>query len=403
VRPSSTGRRCALTLLALAALLLSATSASAQIAPERTLDELKAETLARVERGAYPAAGLKLEDAREALGHVASLDPDQWAAAWSAIGDRYRAQAQQTQAESARDLYLQAYRYYSLARFPTPNSPGKRAAYQQAIAAYLDSAQFEQPTLEVVHIPFEGKQIIGYLRLPAQPRPAPVMLMWGGIDFLKEQAADNLLPLVRQGIAAFTLDMPGTGQAPIKADVNSERMYSRVLDYLQQRPELDAKRIMIWGASWGGYWATKLAVVEKDRLLGAIDQGGPIDGYFQPQWQLKALGTREYLMGLFDARAAIYANVHTLDEFLAACSRMSLLQLGIIDRPSAPMLLFDGALDSQVPISDLSILLLHGSIKEAWVNPQAGHVAAAKDWPSSRMTTDIVMPWVKKLLDSSNP
>jgi esterase FrsA len=380
--------------------LVCATSsfALAQIAPERTLEELKAETLLRVERNGYPAIGLKVEDAREALAKINSLDRDEWAAAWSSIGDRYRGEAQKTDGDAARKLYYQAFQYYSFARFPTPNSAGKKAAYEKAVAAYLDYAKFDLPKLEVVRIPFEGKQIVGYLRVPDGKGPAPVMVMWGGLDFLKEQSADNLLPLVKKGIASFSIDMPGTGEAPIKVSATAERMFSAVLDYLQTRPEIDAKKIMIWGASWGGYWATKVATTEKDRVIGSIDQGGPVDAYFTPEWQMKALGTREYLMDLLAARSAIYENVNTLDQFLTIGPHMSLVALDIIDKPSAPMLLINGARDSQVPISDLTLLLLHGSIKEAWVNPAGGHVAFAKDWSQGRITQEIVWPWVQKIL-----
>lgn len=369
-----------------------------RLAPERTLEELKTETLTRVQNGAYPTVGFKLEDAERALANIHSLDRDEWAAAWSAVGDRYRDEAAKAGGANARALLYHAFQYYSFARFPTPNSAGKKAAYEKAVAAYLDYARFDQPQLEVVRIPFEGKEIVGYLRLPDGNRPAPVMIMWGGLDFLKEQAADNLLPLVKQGIAAFTIDMPGTGQAPVKVSQTADRMYSKVIDYLQTRPEIDGRKIMIWGVSWGGYWATKVAIVEKDRLIGAINQGGPVDAYFEAAWQMKALGTREYLMDLFGARTAIYDNINTLDEFLEIGPKMSLVTLGLLDRPSAPMLLFNGARDTQVPISDLTILLLHGSTKEAWVNPDAGHCAFARDWSMSRMTQEVVWPWIQRIL-----
>jgi esterase FrsA len=397
-KPVHRGNHRLAALAAFALFCATSSAAFAQIAPDRTLEELKAETLLRVERNSYPAIGLKVEDAREALAKISSLDRDQWAAAWSSIGDRYRDEARKADGDAARKLYYQAFQYYSFARFPTPNSAGKKAAYEKAVATYLDYAKFDQPKLEVVRIPFEGKQIVGYLRVPDGKKPAPVMIMWGGLDFLKEQSADNLLPLVRKGIAAFSIDMPGTGEAPIKVSATAERMFSAVLDYLQTRPEIDAKKIMIWGASWGGYWATKVATTEKDRVIGSVDQGGPVDAYFTREWQMKALGTREYLMDLLAARSAIYENVNTLDQFLAIGPHMSLVALDIIDKPSAPMLLINGARDSQVPISDLTLLLLHGSIKEAWVNPAGGHVAFAKDWPQTRITQEIVWPWMQQIL-----
>ena len=37
------------------------------------------------------------------------------------------------------------------------------------------------------------------------------------------------------------------------------------------------------------------------RLVAVVDWAGPVHGYFQRDWQLKALGTREYLFDLFPA------------------------------------------------------------------------------------------------------
>jgi hypothetical protein len=41
--------------------------------------------------------------------------------------------------------------------------------------------------------------------------------------------------------------------------------------------------------------------------------------------------------------------------------------LGLLDQPSAPMLLVNGLKDSQIPIADLFLLLQHGDAKDAWV------------------------------------
>src|SRR2546430_1489306 len=69
--------------------LLATIPVVAQSSGPRTLEELKAETQKRVDRNVAPATGLKSEDAREALANIHSLDRDEWAAAWSAIADRY--------------------------------------------------------------------------------------------------------------------------------------------------------------------------------------------------------------------------------------------------------------------------------------------------------------------------
>jgi len=376
-------------------------SAYADIAPPRTLEELKAETQARADRNAYPLTGLRPDEVREALAAIKSLDRDAWAAAWSAIGDRYLAQAraqEKTAPAAARENYLQAWRYYSFARWPVPNSPGKQKAYRRALDAFQNYTRFLDPPLEVVRIPFEKSEIIGYLRLPAGVRPAPLVLMISALDSRKEDLVERGTAFLAQGIGVFALDMPGTGQAPINIDVGAERMYSRTLDYLVKRNEIDPNRIIVYGGSWGGHWSARLAFIERARLKGAVAQGAPVHDYFQPEWQRKALGTREYLFDLFAARASVYG-VQTLEEFLTYGPRMSLKDTGIISQPSVPMLLINGERDTQVPIADLDLLLHNGSPKEAWVNPQGGHMGRSAEWPDAAIFNRVVVPWVVHTLE----
>ena len=44
---------------------------------ERTIAEVKAESQARAERGAYPLGGLDPQDVRDALARIESRDPDE--------------------------------------------------------------------------------------------------------------------------------------------------------------------------------------------------------------------------------------------------------------------------------------------------------------------------------------
>src|SRR5215510_4676648 len=103
---------------------------------ERTWDELKAETLARVERGAYPVFGIKPEDAREALTMIGSLDPEEWGIAWMAVGDRYAwradAAARRGDAKAVQEALLAAWRLYTFGRWPVARSPQKLACYAKA-------------------------------------------------------------------------------------------------------------------------------------------------------------------------------------------------------------------------------------------------------------------------------
>src|SRR5580700_9330901 len=229
-------------------VLLAGAAALAQSSGPRNLEQLKTETQRRVDHNLTPATGLKSDDAREALANIHSLDRDEWAAAWSAIADRYASRAAAVESSDktkAQQDYLMAWRYYSFARWPTPNSPGKQKAYQNALAAFRNYARFLDPPMETVRIPFEGKEIIGYLRLPNGIRPAPLVLTISALDSRKEESAQGDAGVLRSGIGFFAVDMPGTGEAPIKVDVGAERMFSTVLDYLATRPEIDSKRILV--------------------------------------------------------------------------------------------------------------------------------------------------------------
>lgn len=397
------GRACGLLLSAtlLGIAVLGSGRAPAQSAPPRTLEEVKNEVQVRAERRAYPVAGLDSLEVREALGNLKSLDRDEWAAVWTAVGDRHLELAKSlavTDKRAASQRYRSAVEYYLFARYPLENSPGKAKAYQQALAAFADYAKLQDPPVEVVRIPFEGKQIVGYLRIPRNVRPAPLVITIGGLDVRKENAALRNDLYLAYGVAYLALDMPGTGQSTqAVAAPGAEREYSAVLDYVAHRPELDAKRVVVYGGSWGGHWAARLAYTERGRIRGAVVQAAPVHEYFQPEWQKKALDTREYLFELFEARASVYG-VSDLDAFLAYGPKMSLVTSGMINQPSAPMLLINGLLDTQVPPEDLFLLMRSGSPKEVWFNPGGGHMGRTAELSDQRIFETITLPWVVRVL-----
>src|SRR3984893_16279087 len=125
--------------------------ASGLAAQERTIEEIKVETQARAERGAYPLIGLDPGDVREALSHISTRDRDEWAAGWSAVADRYyKAAEAATSTEEQRSNYLRAWRLYYFGQWPVAASEGKKAAYAKALDAFLRSAKLLSPPIEVV-------------------------------------------------------------------------------------------------------------------------------------------------------------------------------------------------------------------------------------------------------------
>jgi len=378
----------------------------AQQPQERTIGEIKTEAVKRAENGMYPLIGLDPADVREAFTEVKTKDKDEWATAFMAVADKYAAEAKSLEATDqakANADYVRAWRLYSFGRWPIPASPKKQESYQKAIAAFLEHARFWDPPLEVVHIPFEGKEIIGYLRLPKNANaPLPLVIAVNGLDSRKEDLAESFAAILPYGIGFLAVDGPGTGQAPIKVSETADRMLSRVIDYLQTRPEVDKSRLAVHGVSWGAYWATKLAIVERARLRGTSAQSPPIDTFFQKDFLMNSLlGNREYLFDQVPALMNIFDGVKTVDELVPALAKMSLVKQGLLGKPMAPMLVIAGVLDTQVPISDIYLLLSKGDApKDAWINPAGGHLGRqVKVWPDPVIFKQVIIPWLGRILD----
>jgi dipeptidyl aminopeptidase/acylaminoacyl peptidase len=372
-----------------AGAILCVAAGLAQAQTGRTLEELKAETQARAERNAYPLIGLKADEVREALSRLTSLDRDEWAASWSQIGDRYM----------ARQDFHQAWLYYSFARWPVPNSPGKQRAYEKALEAYLALAKKFDPPLEVVRVPNEGGEIVGYLRMPKGAKAAPFIIAVAGLDSRKEEMVERFSPLVERGIGVLALDSPGTGQSGVKAAAGADRSLNRVLDAVLERPGIDTKRVVLYGGSFGGYWATILAVTERARLRGVIAQSPPIHDTFSRERTAALAKNREYLFDYVPAQLFTYGV--PMDQLADARERMSLKTRGLLDQPMAPMLVIGGALDTQVPIADIDLLMRSGdSPKDLWVHPRGGHMGRdAKTWPDPLIFKRVTTPWILRTLE----
>jgi esterase FrsA len=390
----------------LALTLTLSLSCFAQQRAERTLDEIKSEAIHRAENGMYPLIGLDPADVKEAFNSIHTRDKDEWAAAFMGVADRYMNEAkslEKTDPGKANTDYIRAWRLYSFGRWPIPASPGKQRSYEKAIEAFRAHARFWDPPLEIVKIPFEGKEIVGYLRLPKNANgPAPLVLAVNGLDSRKEDLSESFSAILPFGIGFLAVDGPGTGQSPIKVSENAERMLSRVLDYIATRPEIDKNRVAMHGVSWGAYWATKMAIVERARLRGASAQSPPTDSFFQKDFLMNSLiGNREYLFDQVPALMAIFDNVKTVDEMAEVLPRMSLVKQGLLGKPMAPMLVLAGVLDTQVPISDIYLLLNKGDVpKTAWINPQGGHLGRqVKVWPDPVIFKQVIIPWLVHTLE----
>jgi hypothetical protein len=375
-------------------------------APERTIEEIKLEAQARANRGGYPMGGLDPKDVEKALSNIHTRDRDEWAKNWSQVANGYVAQAQASSDRAvAAQAYKKAWRLFYMAQWPVPNSEGKKQAYAQALKAYASYAQSLDPPLEVVQIPFEGKSFNAYLRMPkVSNQKVPMVLAISGLDSRKETVADSYGEILSHGVGFIAVDSPGTGQAPVKVSINAERMFSAVLDYLATLPQVDTKRIVVSGVSFGGYWASKLAFVERERLLGSVAQSPPIDEFFSEKFLREGtMGNKEYLFDLAPAFINVFEGAQTVDDLARLMPAMSLKKMGLLGKSTPPMLVVGGVKDTQVPMVDLELLMRSGDVpKDAWINPLGGHLGReAKGWTDPVIFSKVIVPWELRLIESS--
>ena len=314
---------------------------------ERSLEEVKAEFMRRAGR-LNPFEDIRRDDAERVLAAIKTLDKDHWAEEWSKLGLAYEQDGDARAAAGANghalaELYMQGFDACRVGRYPTPNSPGKLAAYEHSLRMFRKAAKHFDPPLEIVELPFGGQKLIGYLQKPPGVARPPVVLHWGGVDGWKEDRLRIAKAVMAAGLASLTIDMPGSGENPVLyGDPAAERTYLAWLDYLPTRADVAGERVAVWGGSFGAYWAARLAHTAAHQIRGAVFHGGNVHYGFQREWLVPAFttGGATYLFGaasLLDARGRAMGT-KTLDEFLQAAPKFSLLTMGLLDKPSAPFL-----------------------------------------------------------------
>src|SRR6266849_309451 len=197
------------------------------------------------------------------------------------------------------------------------------------------------------------------------------------------------------------------GRWPVPISPGKQRAYAKALDAFLAHarlmdPPLEVVRIPFEGSEIVAYWATKLAILEHSRLKAVVAQSPPADATFQKDFVInKTLGNREYLFGLGPALMSIYEGAKMVDDLATIVPKMSLVRQGLLGKPTAPMLIIAGVLDTQVPISDAYLILSSGDVpKEAWINPQGGHLGRqVKVWPDPVIFRQVIIPYLVRTLE----
>ncbi len=200
--------------------------------------------------------------------------------AWREAAQRHEALARRAQARGANATaafhYDHAIEAYRMAQHPIyyDDHPVKIALCNKLNEMVDRRSKVADYPIERVEVPFDGGKTISCLfHLLPDRRKAPVVLYVPGMDQTKEvfPKAHHNIALAR-GFHVLAMDGPGQGNSNIQkiraVKDNYERAGAAVISYLMKRPEVDAKKIAIYGISMGSYWSLRLA--SYDHRIAAV-------------------------------------------------------------------------------------------------------------------------------------
>jgi len=292
----------------------------------------------------FVANGVPLSDFEEVTREISRWDD--WCSAWSARAAVHEALGNEALAGghglSGAGHLTRAGVCYHFAKFVFVHDYEQmRGAHMKAVACRRAALPHLEPHGERVEIPYEGTRLYGILRKPRGVSRPPVVVMCMGLDSAKEEMDAYESVFLARGMATLAFDGPGQGEAeyelPIRGDY--EVAVKSVVDWVEQRSDVDASRIGLWGVSLGGYYAPRAAAFEK-RVKACIALSGPYD--WADLWpQLNPL-TRE----AFRVRAKC-ATPEAAREYGAG-----LTLKGAASNITCPLYIVAGKLDRLVPWQD---------------------------------------------------
>ena len=266
-----------------------------------------------------------------------------WCAAWARVAHEHESLGREAlsagHARSAGAHLARAATYFHFAKFLfVEDLEQMRAAHARAVACLTDALPHLDPPGERVEIPFEGGAMVGVLRRPSGAGPFPAVLLVPGLDSAKEEFRATEELFLERGIATFSVDGPGQGEAeydlPIRGDW--EVPGAAIVERLASLPGIDGSRLGLWGVSLGGYYAPRLASGVAS-VRACIALAGPYD--FGAVWD----GLPELTRAAFRVRARAGSD----GEARAIAGTLSLD--GRTERISCALQVVTGRLDRIIP------------------------------------------------------
>ncbi len=254
---------------------------------------------------------------------------------------------------TAGDGFFAASVMFGAAQWPIfANTELNLALERKKTDCFGQYARFADHRIEAVEVPYGGTTVPGWFHLPPgySGGKLPCLVMVSGMDAFKElqigAAADRFL---RRGFVLLMLDGPGQGTCLTRGIWYDPDRYGEVgrnaFDAVAARPEVDAGRIMVWGLSFGSFWATQMAAAEPRYAACAV-----MYNCFQPgNWPLYEMATPS-----FRQRFMYMTGIEDEADFAALMAKMDVRRLS--PKLTMPTFVMCGEDDS---LSDVACTIEH--------------------------------------------
>ncbi len=315
-------------------------------------------------------------------------DYEQWCGSWLELAAEHGHRGDEAAAAGRRatagDEYIRAGLCCHWASFMfCHDQDAYRSALETMEGYWGKAAPLLDPPMDIVHVPFEGAELHGYVRVPLASggRKPPLAVLLPGADSTKEELFNLSEFLLARGVAIAAFDGPGQGSVSfeMKLRPDYERAVQAIIDALSTRDDVDAGRLAVGGISYGGLFAMRAAAVD-DRVRAVFS----ISSWYTPAGRF---ATMEPL-----SQTGQYQ--HLGDDPAAVMEAITLA--GVLDKVTVPVLQVFGGDDPASPPShgERVAAEIAGPITTV-VIPDGVHVVN-NVWPQARA---LVADWVAENLE----
>ncbi len=297
--------------------------------------------------------------------------------------------------ETAMELYYQASLQYIDAQHVVFETGDEKKFLHSAALRCFDKVRALAPyRIEHVDIPWNGTIVSGNLHLASGAGPKPLIFYVPGCDQTKEAWPHPYYnQALQRGMHVFSFDGPGQGESNLRGirltDDNYEKAAAAAIDYLRQRPEVDAKKIGVYSLSFGSFWGMRIAATNPHVAATAAPWASFVDKYY--------LMTEE--SPRYKQLFAYLTQSTTEAELDAVVAKMTME--GMMEKITCPTLVVTGEYDPRAPIDE--VYRLFDQMKapaELWVLPDQHHNGSVtQKGPSAVWEADIhsfVCDWLRE-------